>query len=72
MQLPMRHVRSHDLRGSIELCVRRGTLWVSVEGEPKDLFLNQGDCLRRIVRGRMVVQAMADTDYELCDRPRAA
>jgi hypothetical protein len=72
MQLPTRHVRSHDLRGSVELCVKRGTLWVSVEGEPEDLMLNPGDCLRRKVRGRMVVQAMADADYEICDRPRAA
>jgi len=52
-------VRSFDTRpGRPTLACLRGTLWVTLSGDPRDYILRPGDQFTPRVRGTLVVQAL--------------
>jgi len=57
-------MRLEAARGA-ELRVRGGTLWLTEEGRPDDVFLGPGASWRLRADGRTVVEADSASDFEL-------
>jgi hypothetical protein len=57
-------MRLEAARGA-ELRVRGGTLWLTEEGRPDDVFLGPGASWRLRADGRTVVEAGSASDFEL-------
>jgi hypothetical protein len=54
--------RLQDARGSLVLCLS-GTLWLTQEGDARDIVLEAGDEARIERRGLTILSAMRDTRF---------
>lgn len=65
VELPRQRMLILHLRRGSCLRVLAGTAWVTAEGDPKDSFLEQGECLRIERTGRTVVEALQPATLEV-------
>ncbi len=49
-------------RGRVRVACRRGTVWLTIAGDPRDRILGAGDHLIVEGRGRVAVQALEDAE----------
>jgi Protein of unknown function (DUF2917) len=59
-----RSQRLQDARGSLVLCLS-GTLWLTQEGDPRDVVLEAGDEAQIDRDGLSIVQALSDARFVL-------
>ena len=60
--------RVQDARGSLVLCLS-GTLWLTQDGDPRDVVLEAGDEGRIDRDGLSILYALSDASFVLsCDR----
>ena len=64
-ELALEHGDTFTIRKPISLTVTRGRAWITVEGEPDDLFLCAGECFTSPRRRLTVVQADPRCTIEL-------
>jgi hypothetical protein len=66
IQLP-----AHDLyrldhsRGEVDIQAVRGTLWITLPGDPQDYVLRAGDRLPVEKRGRVLVEALTEAGFRV-------
>jgi hypothetical protein len=56
----------------VEICCLSGALWVTQEGDPRDLFLARGESLALSPRGLTLVTALEPTTLRVAERSMAA
>lgn len=63
--------RFATLRGATQIRVTHGSLWLTVDGEPGDVFIEAGQCVALNPRARVLVQAVQAPASAVVLRPAA-
>lgn len=59
VELPRRSLTSRRLDGSaIQVRCDRGSLWVTLDGDPEDLVIEAGQCAVLMGRGLVLIEAL--------------
>ena len=61
-----RHTSHVDVEAPIELCVKDGTAYVTVEGDARDYIVRSGESLTVDSRGMVVIQGFPNVSYKVC------
>jgi len=54
----------------VEIACLSGVLWITQEGDARDLFLASGESLRLLSRGRTMITALEPSMIRVADVPR--
>ena len=55
-----------DAHGQLELCIKEGTAYVTVEGDARDYIVKSGESLSLNSRGLVVVQGFPHVAFKVC------
>jgi hypothetical protein len=55
-----------DANGKMELCVKEGTAYVTVEGDARDYIVKSGESMSVESRGLVVVQGFPNVAFKVC------
>jgi hypothetical protein len=56
---------AHSREQQIQIVCTRGVVWVTVENDAHDYFVNGSETLRLSTNGRVVAEALGDADFRV-------